>query len=117
MKDPRVLLQYILECADLVAEYVNGLEWDEFSEDTLKQDAVFRRLEVIGQAVKDLPIELREQYPSVPWRRIAGMRDKLTHDYLGIDLEITWNAAIRDLPQFREQVAEILRNLPKSDFS
>jgi len=110
MKDPRILLSYVLECADLVAVYVDGVSWDEFAEDTEKQDAVLRRLEVIGQAVKDLPGELRSRYGDVPWRKIAGMRDKLSHDYLGIDLEVTWNAATRDLPEVG-RVAEILSDL------
>lgn len=84
---------------------------EEFVENHQTQDAVFRRLEVIGQAVKDLPSDLRERYPEVPWRRIAGMRDKLSHDYLGIDVEITWVAATGHLASFAAQVQEILRDL------
>jgi len=111
MKDPRVLLKFILECAELIAGYVDELTLEEFVENHQTQDAVFRRLEVIGQAVKDLPSDLRERYPEMPWRRIAGMRDKLSHDYLGIDVEITWVAATEHLASFAAQVQEILRDL------
>ena len=117
MKDPRILLKYILECADLVAEYIAGIERDQFLDDQEKQDAILRRLEIIGQVVKDLPDSIREEHDHVPWRKVAGMRDKLSHDYLGIDLEITWQAATRDLPEFRRQVDEILTELPEGDFS
>jgi uncharacterized protein with HEPN domain len=115
MKDPRILLSYVLECADLVAVYIGAVSWEEFTDDTEKQDAVLRRLEVIGQAVKDLPKELRSRFEDVPWRKIAGMRDKLSHDYLGIDLEVTWNPATRDLPELRRRVAEILSDLGAGD--
>jgi len=117
MKDPRILLQYILECADRVEDYLEDVQWKDFLDDSLIQDAVFRRLEVIGQAVKDLPAGVRNQHAGVPWREIAGMRDKLSHDYLGIDLEITWHAAKQDLPEFRKQVEGILEQMGEGDFS
>ena len=110
-KDPRILLEFILECADLVAGYIGPITEEQFKADQLTQDAVFRRLEVIGQAVKDLPDSARSRYPHIPWRRIAGMRDKLSHDYLGLDLEITWKAATVDLVDFRNEVVRILSDL------
>jgi uncharacterized protein with HEPN domain len=97
MKDPRVLLQFILECTALNKGYVDGVTLEDFSNSPQTQDAVFRRLGVIGQAVKDLPSEGRDRYPEIPWRQIAGMRDVLSHDYWGVDVEITWETATRHI--------------------
>jgi uncharacterized protein with HEPN domain len=111
MKDPRILLQFMLECADLIARYVEGQTLVEFADALQTQDAVFRRLEVIGQAVKDLPGDVRDRYPEVPWRKIAGMRDVLSHDYLGVDVEVTWSTATVHVPELADQVRRILADL------
>jgi len=91
--DPRLYLAHILESIDLVESYVAGIDLVEFSEDHEKQDAVVRRLEIMGEAVKNLPSELRAQHPEVPWARIAGMRDKVIHDYMRVDFELVWTVA------------------------
>ena len=75
------------------------------------QDAVIRNLEIIGEATKRLSTPLKEQYPNVPWRSIAGLRDVLIHDYMGVDLESVWNVVEHDLPPFEEQIKVILLDL------
>lgn len=112
-----MFLEHILECIDLVAEYTSDVTRDEFLGDRLKQDGVIRRIGVIGEATKSLPAEIRARYPDVPWREIAGTRDKLIHDYLGVDLEITWVVARGRLPELRAQVERILEELHGWDFS
>lgn len=111
MKDPRVLLQFILECTALIEGYIEGISLEQFFESPQIQDAVYRRLEVIGQAVKDLPLDVRHRYSEVPWRQIAGMRDVLSHDYLGVDVEITWVTAREHIPVLAGQVERILADL------
>ena len=75
------------------------------------QDAVIRQLEIIGEATKRLAPELRSQYSQVPWRRIAGLRDVLIHDYMGVDLAAVWEVTQRDVPALQKQLQAILREL------
>ncbi len=110
-KDPRVFLEHILERIDLVASYTADITKDEFLGERVKQDAVIRRIGVIGEAAKNLPADIRERYPDIPWREIMGTRDKLIHDYLGVELEITWVVAKERLPELRGQVERILSEL------
>lgn len=111
-KDPRIHLAHIVECIDAIAGYIAGLDKDSFLNDELIQDAVQRRLGIIGEAVKNLPPDLRSQYPDIPWRRIAGMRDKLIHDYFGVDLDLVWAVSTSLLPPLKGRLEEIAKNLP-----
>ena len=111
-RSPRLWLEDIVEAAELLGQYVAGLSFEGFEEDIEKQDAVTRRLEIIGQAVKELPQELREAHPSVEWRAIAGARDIVAHEYFRIDLALVWGMVTKDVPLLLDQVKEILREIP-----
>lgn len=100
----------IQESIQRISSYTTDMTYDEFQMDTKTQDAVIRNLEVIGEAVKNLSMEFRDQYPNVPWKSIAGVRDRLIHHYFGIDLEIVWNIVIAELPDVALQISEIVRN-------
>lgn len=104
----RILLGDILEAARLLAKYTGNLAFDDFTANVEKQDAVARRLEVIGEAVKGIPHELRERYPGVPWRDIAGARDVLVHEYFRIDLELAWKMVREDVPALAATVQAML---------
>jgi len=91
-----------------IALYIEDLTCDEFMEDSKTQDAVVRNLEVMGEATKNLSIRLRKKYPQIPWRNLAGLRDKLTHAYFRIDYDIVWNIIANELPRLLPQIEELL---------
>ena len=110
-KDPKVFIGHILESVHLIEKYVDQMSKEDFLKSVNIQDAVIRRLEIIGEAVKNLPLEFRDEYPDIPWRQIAGMRDVLIHAYFGVDLDLTWKVVKSDLPELERKVAGIRKKL------
>ena len=107
MNKDRLYLESIRDWLERIAEYTAGGE-QEFLASRLIQDGVVRNLEVIGEATKNLSIELREANPAIPWRQIAGMRDVLIHDYLKVNLSRVWLTVSTDLPELRATVLRLL---------
>jgi len=110
-RQARLYLEDIRESIERVQEYVAELTEQQFREDRRTQDAVVRRLEIIGEAVKHLPESLRAKHTDVPWSQISGARDILVHEYFRVDLTLTWAMVTRDLPELQRNVREILQEL------
>ena len=106
-KDWRIYIEHILESISLIGKYLEGKSKDDFLSSIQLQDSVNRRIEIIGEAVKNIPNEVKIHYPDVPWNEISGMRDILIHKYFGIDLELTWEAVTREIPELKEQMLRI----------
>jgi uncharacterized protein with HEPN domain len=107
-RDSRVYLEDILAAADRIASYVAGHTYQSFANDGKTADAVVRNLEIIGEAAKRVPAELRQQAPDIEWTKIAGLRDVLIHAYFNIDLEIVWDVVANKLPAFARGVKQLL---------
>jgi uncharacterized protein with HEPN domain len=108
----KVLTQYlddIRESMELIREYVTGMTYSDFEVNRQTQDAVIRRLEIIGEAVKSIPENVREAHPHVPWKKVAGMRDVLVHEYGNVQLETVWDAIHNDFGLFELAVLEIYK--------
>jgi uncharacterized protein with HEPN domain len=101
--DDRTFLQHILQAIDRIAQYTSEGE-AAFLDDTMIQDAVIRNLEVIGEAVKNLSSETSSLHDDIPWRRMAGMRDRVIHGYFHVNLRLVWNVVETDLPRLRNRI-------------
>jgi uncharacterized protein with HEPN domain len=107
-KDVIIYIEHIQQAIERIQGYTHGQTEAGFLSNTLIQDAVIRNLEVIGEAVKKLDDEFRQRYPEIEWKKIAGMRDKLIHDYMGVDLWMVW-AVVQDiLPELKTKIDGIL---------
>jgi uncharacterized protein with HEPN domain len=98
----------ILEAIQRVLEYTKGLSYEEFLKHPMVQDAVLRNIQVIGEATKKLSEELQDSQPAVPWREMAGMRDKIVHDYFGVNFRVVWDVVQKDLPAVLSLIRPIL---------
>ena len=102
-------LQDVVVAADRVASYVEGVTRDEFEADQMRLDAVIRNLQVIGEAVKKIPDSIQKGYPSIPWHEIAGLRNRVTHVYFDVDINIIWDVVQFELPTLKTQIQRILK--------
>jgi len=98
----------ILDAMDKAEFLVEGFAYPEFEEDFRTNFAVVRALEIIGEATKRLPMNVREQYPEIPWTGMAGMRDRIIHGYDTVDLQIVWDVVKQDIPGIKPQIQQIL---------
>ncbi|MCP5053704.1 MAG: DUF86 domain-containing protein [bacterium] len=105
----------ILDSINKIEEFVNGMDFDEFLNDDKTSSAVIRKLEIIGEAVKQLPDQIKKNNTEIPWKEMAGMRDKLIHWYFGVDYEVVWNVVTEELPQLKGLLNEIFDNIITND--
>ncbi len=110
-KDTTIFLKHIFESIEQVQNYVKDISKETFLVSTQLQDSVARRLEIIGEATKNLPEDFKIKHPEIPWRKITGMRDNLIHEYFNFDEELVWNVLINYIPEFKKQISDLLNDL------
>ncbi len=110
-RDYRLFIEDILDCIEKIDEFVGNMDFDEFFRDDKTRSAVVRKLEIIGEASKNVPKRIREKYKELPWSDMARMRDKITHDYFGINYKIVWNVIKERLPEIKPVIHKILEEL------
>ena len=109
--DQSAFLNHILDAIKKIEKYTKGIDEEAFKKNDLVQDGVIRQIEIIGEAVKRLSNDIKSQSPDVPWQDIAGMRDKLIHDYFGVDIDTVWLTVQKDIPFFKREIKRIIENL------
>ena len=114
-KDPKMFLSNIQEAIESIFTFIQGFTYEDFVDDLKTNQASIRLLEVIGEAIKNVPLEIREMNPEIAWQEFAGMRDKLIHQYFGVDLNIVWDTINNDLPVLKDDISRILQVMDESN--
>lgn len=114
-RDPSDYLQDIIDASLHAETFVAGMSFDAFVSDTKTLWATIRALEIVGEATRNIPESLRERYPAIPWRAMAGMRDKLIHAYASVDAEVVWKTVHEDVPAMRVAVASVIADMSQPD--
>lgn len=110
-KNNKIFLLHILESIQRIENFTNNLSESKFIESEEKQDATIRRLEIIGEAAKNLSKVFKNKYPDIEWKKIAGMRNIIAHEYFGVDLKLTYKIVKEDTPKFKKNIQKILKEL------
>ncbi len=115
MRTPALYIKDILESMCLIEQFVEGMELEDFKKDIKTSDAVIKRFENIGEATKNVPEEITDRYPEIPWKEMAGMRDKLVHFYFGVKHELVWTAVKNRIPAIKPLIENLLNDLESDE--
>ena len=110
MRDHSLFIIDILQAIERIESFIGGMDYDAFVEDDKTLSAVVRKLEIIGEAVKQLPVSFTQRYPTIPWKQIAGMRDKLIHFYFGVEPLLVWQTVQNRLPELKAAITEAIKS-------
>ncbi|MDD5459463.1 MAG: DUF86 domain-containing protein [Phycisphaerae bacterium] len=115
MRDTLIYIKDIIAAIDSIDQFVEGMDFYQFSQDDKTASAVIQKLQIIGEAVKNVPADIRQKYCDIRWKEMAGMRDKLIHQYFGMKMELLWETIQNDLPPLRIPLLEIINDLNESE--
>lgn len=107
MRDYKLYLDDILEAVKRIERYTKGTTFARLKNDSLKIDGVVRNLEIIGEAAKNIPADIKDRHPDIEWKKMAGLRDILAHEYFGIDLDILWDIIKNKLPDLKKKISRV----------
>lgn len=107
-RTPKLLLEDIIESAEKILQYTKGISFEEFSKDNKTVDAVIRNFEIIGEASNLLPDEIKDKYSEIDWHRMRGFRNRIVHDYFGVDLQIIWKIIFDQIPDLITEITKII---------
>ena len=110
-RSDNILLYDILECCQRIASYIDGISKNDFEQNFQLQDALVRKIEVIGEAAKGVSDLLRSENPSIPWQKMMGMRDRIVHQYFRVDLDVVWQTVTNDIPALESKITPIYDDL------
>ena len=110
-RDHKLYLTYMVRAMEAIEKFAEGIDFETLINDDLRSSAIIRKFEIIGEAAKNVPDDIKKSYPSIPWREMAGMRDRLIHFYFGIKYELVWNTIKNIIPQIKPLISKILKEV------
>ena len=111
MRDYRIYLADILSAIESIESFVEGMDFETFQSDDKTSSAVIRKFEIMGEAAKQVPIDVVKNNPEIPWKEMAGMRDKLIHSYFGVNISLVWQTVKNRLPQIKPLISGVITEL------